>query len=41
LRVVQDGFPREPVADEFYAACEQGWHDTFASIKRYLTGSES
>ena len=40
-RVVQDGFPCEPVAHEFYAACAQGWPDTFASIKRYLTGSES
>lgn len=37
LRVVQDGFPCDPVADKFYAACEKGWHDTFASIKRYLT----
>lgn len=38
LRVVQDGFPCAAVADDFYAACERGWYDTFASIQRYLTG---
>jgi uncharacterized protein YndB with AHSA1/START domain len=27
----------DSVADEFYAACEKGWHDTFESIHRYLT----
>ena len=36
LQVVQDGFPADAVADEFYAACEKGWCDTFDSIKRYL-----
>jgi uncharacterized protein YndB with AHSA1/START domain len=36
LRVVQDGFPAAAIADEFYAACEKGWSDTFASIQRYL-----
>lgn len=36
LQVIQDGFPADAVADEFYAACEKGWCDTFASIQRYL-----
>jgi len=36
LRVVQDGFPTDCVADEFYAGCERGWHETFAGIRRYL-----
>ena len=38
LRVTQDGFPAESVADEFYAACQRGWRDTFAGIRRYLSG---
>jgi uncharacterized protein YndB with AHSA1/START domain len=37
LRAVQDGFPCESVADEFYAACERGWKETFAGIRKYLT----
>jgi uncharacterized protein YndB with AHSA1/START domain len=36
LQVVQDGFPADAGADEFYAACETGWRETFNSIKRYL-----
>lgn len=36
LRVAQDGFPDDPVADDFYAACEKGWRDTFARIEKYL-----
>src|SRR6185503_3217767 len=36
LRVVQDGFPMDPAADEFYAGCERGWHETFAGIRKYL-----
>jgi len=36
LRVVQDGFPVESVADDFYAGCERGWRDTFTGIRRYL-----
>lgn len=36
LRVTQDGFPLGPVADDFYAACEMGWRDTFAGIRRYV-----
>ncbi len=37
LRVSQDGFPCEPIADEFYAGCEIGWRNTFESIQRFLT----
>lgn len=36
LRVVQDGFPAERVADDFYEACGRGWRDTFAGIRRFL-----
>jgi len=36
LRVVQDGFPCDPAADEFYAGCEVGWRETFAGIRKYL-----
>jgi len=36
LRVIQDGFPAGPEADEFYAGCEQGWRETFAGIRRYV-----
>ena len=36
LRVTQDGFPADPVADEFYAVCKQGWRATFAAIKSFI-----
>lgn len=36
LRVEQTGFPCDQVADEFYAACETGWKNTFAGIRKYL-----
>lgn len=36
LRVVQDGFPAGSEADDFYAACGQGWRDTFRGIRKYL-----
>ena len=36
LRVTQDGFPTDPIADAFYAGCETGWRNTFAGIKRFL-----
>jgi len=36
LKVVQDGFPIDSVADDFYAGCETGWTNTFAGIRRYL-----
>ena len=36
LRVTQRGFPAGSEADAYYAACQQGWCDTFAGIHRYL-----
>lgn len=39
LRVEQTGFPCDAVADEFYAACETGWKNTFDGIRRYLQAS--
>jgi uncharacterized protein YndB with AHSA1/START domain len=36
LEVVQDGFPADPVADDFYAACERGWSETLESLRRFL-----
>ena len=36
LRVEQTGFPPDPIADEFYAACETGWKNTFGGIRRFL-----
>ena len=36
LRVIQDGFPAGPEANEFYNGCQTGWRDTFAGIRRYL-----
>jgi uncharacterized protein YndB with AHSA1/START domain len=36
LRVAQSGFPLDTGADEFYAACDRGWRDTFAGIRKYL-----
>ncbi len=38
LKVVQDGFPAGPEADAFYAACERGWAETLANLKRFLGG---
>jgi uncharacterized protein YndB with AHSA1/START domain len=39
LRVTQDGFPAGSEADEYYAACQQGWQETFAGIRQYLSDS--
>jgi uncharacterized protein YndB with AHSA1/START domain len=36
LKVVQDGFPTDAIADGFYAGCETGWRNTFEGIKRFL-----
>lgn len=36
LRVSQRGFPAGSEADEFFAACEKGWRDTFAGIRAWL-----
>jgi uncharacterized protein YndB with AHSA1/START domain len=40
LRVVQAGFPCDPAADGYYAACETGWRETFKGIRRFLSGGE-
>ena len=37
LTVRQEGFPDEAIADDFYAACDTGWRNTFAGIRRYLS----
>lgn len=36
LRVTQAGFPATPESDGFYAACQQGWSDTFAGIREHI-----
>jgi uncharacterized protein YndB with AHSA1/START domain len=41
LRVIQDGFPTDASADGFLKACEQGWRQTFAGIRRHLAGEGS
>ncbi len=37
LEVIQDGFPADPIADDYYAACETGWKNTFEGIRKYLS----
>lgn len=39
LRVVQDGFPLASEADDFYAACEAGWRNTFAGIRAFIAST--
>jgi hypothetical protein len=34
--VVQEGFPTDPEADEFYEGTERGWRETFESIRRFV-----
>ena len=41
LRVHQTGFPSEPVADDFFSACERGWTATLAGIARYVAEGHS
>ncbi len=36
LRVTQDGFPVDSAADAYFEACQEGWTDTFAGIRRFL-----
>jgi uncharacterized protein YndB with AHSA1/START domain len=36
LRVSQAGFPCTPEGERFYSACDQGWRDTFAGIRRFI-----
>jgi len=33
LRVVQTGFPDDPIADDFYKGCKVGWKNTFEGIR--------
>jgi uncharacterized protein YndB with AHSA1/START domain len=40
LRVAQAGFPMDASADEFYSACDRGWRNTFAGIRKYLGDEE-
>lgn len=35
LCVTQEGFPDDPIADEFYAGCEIGWRETLDGMKNY------
>ena len=39
LRVYQVGFPDEPIADAFFAACQAGWAATFEGIQRYIVNT--
>jgi uncharacterized protein YndB with AHSA1/START domain len=41
LRMTQDGFPSEKVADEFYDACVIGWENTFEGIRKYFFDNPS
>lgn len=36
LRVEQTGFPSDPIADEFYAACDTGWKNTFQGLRDFI-----
>ena len=36
FRVEQTGFPCDPIADDFYSACETGWQNTFGGIRSFL-----
>ena len=41
VQVEQTGFPCDAVADEFYAACETGWKNTFEGIRKFLGTSSA
>jgi uncharacterized protein YndB with AHSA1/START domain len=36
LVVTQEGFPCDPIADDFYRGCEVGWKTTLAQLKRFV-----
>jgi uncharacterized protein YndB with AHSA1/START domain len=38
LRVAQDGFPPGPDGDAFLEGCVVGWRNTFAGLRRHLSG---
>ncbi len=37
LSVTQAGFPDSPDGDAYFNACQKGWTDTFANIRRHIT----
>jgi len=39
LQVIQDGFPTDPIADDYYKGCEIGWKNTFEGIRNYFLDS--
>jgi hypothetical protein len=41
LQVTQNGFPSDPIADNFYASCDKGWRDTFQSINRFFADRDA
>lgn len=41
LQATQEGFPCDPIADDFYAACETGWKNTFAGIRSFLAAANA
>lgn len=41
LRVAQSGFPAGDAGDAFLAACDRGWRDTFAGIRRHLAAAST
>ena len=41
LKVVNDGFPADESADEFYQACVVGWQNTFDGIRKYFYDLET
>ena len=36
LKVVQDGFPDDAIADDYLKGCEKGWEDVLSAIKNFL-----
>ncbi|MEL6987318.1 MAG: SRPBCC domain-containing protein [Bacteroidota bacterium] len=38
LTVINDGFPVDPIADEFFLGCTKGWEDVLNSIQIFLEG---
>ena len=41
MKVVNDGFPADETADEFYQACVVGWQNTFDGIRKYFYDLEA
>ena len=38
LTVIQDGFPDDHAADDYFSACAQGWDDTLQSMSKFVAG---